>query len=152
TSLLDTRSICGDRPLYDEFTRALEREVKARGTAKFLRQTLAAIESRHHEYGDSVYLLEPHLKMGQGGLRDLHAAMWIAKIKFKVADMRELVVKGVVSAGELGELEGARDFLFRVRNALHFASAAHQDQLTFEFQELLAANLGYADGPSDGPR
>src|SRR5262249_31086202 len=83
TSLIDVRSICRDRPLYDELTRALDGEVKARGTAKFLRQTIAASEERHHEYGDSISLLEPHLKMGQGGLRDLHTAMWVAKIKFK---------------------------------------------------------------------
>jgi [protein-PII] uridylyltransferase len=152
TSLIDVRSICGDRPLYDELTRALDREVKARGTAKFLRQTIAASEERHHEYGDSIYLLEPHLKMGQGGLRDLHTAMWVAKIKFKVTDLRELVVKGVTNAGELRELEQARDFVFRVRNALHFISNSHQDQLTFEFQEIIAASLGYTDALKDGPR
>ena len=152
TSLIDVRSICGDRPLYDDLARALDREVKARGTARFLRQTVAASEERHHEYGDSIYLLEPHLKMGQGGLRDLHTAMWVAKIKFKLADLRELVVKGIINAGELRELEQARDFLFRVRNALHFVANSHQDQLTFEFQEVIAASLGYSDARQDGPR
>jgi [protein-PII] uridylyltransferase len=143
TSLIDARYVCGDRPLADEFERALERDIKPRATARFFREKLNESEARHHEFGDSVYLLEPQLKEGQGGLRDLHTALWIAKIKFKVSSLRELAVKGVMNATELAEIEHARDFLFRVRNAMHFLTRSHQDQLTFELQEEVAANLGY---------
>jgi [protein-PII] uridylyltransferase len=144
TALIDARSICGDAPLAQEFERALDRDIKPRATARFFREKLSESDARHHEYGDSVYLLEPQLKEGQGGLRDLHTALWIAKIKFKVSSLRELAVKGVMNAGELAEIERARDFLFRVRNAMHFLTGSHQDQLTFELQELVAVNLGYA--------
>lgn len=144
TALIDARYICGDRPLADDFTRALERDIKPRATAKFFREKLNESQERHHEYGDSVYLLEPQLKEGQGGLRDLHTALWIAKIKFKVSGLRELAVKGVMNADELAEIEHARDFLFRVRNAMHFLTHSHQDQLTFDLQEQVAINLGYA--------
>ena len=144
TALIDARYICGDRPLADDFTRALERDIKPRATAKFFREKLNESQERHHEYGDSVYLLEPQLKEGQGGLRDLHTALWIAKIKFKVSGLRELAVKGVMNADELAEIEYARDFLFRVRNAMHFLTHSHQDQLTFDLQEQVAINLGYA--------
>lgn len=143
TALIDARFVCGDRPLADEFERALERDIKPRATAKFFREKLNESESRHHDFGDSVYLLEPQLKEGQGGLRDLHTALWIAKIKFKVSSLRELAVKGVMNAAELAEIEQARDFLFRVRNSMHFLTRSHQDQLTFELQEEVAANLGY---------
>ncbi len=143
TALIDARFVCGDRPLGDDFERALAREIKPRGTTKFFREKMLESEARHHEYGDSVYLLEPQIKEGQGGLRDLHTALWIAKIKFKVGSLRELAVKGVMNANELAEIEAARDFLFRVRNAMHFLTGAHQDQLTFELQELVAENLGY---------
>src|SRR5262249_40680341 len=128
----------------EDLLRAIDREVKPRAAQRFFREKLLESEARHHRYGDSVYLLEPHLKEGEGGLRDLHTALWIAKIKFKVSSLRELAVKGVMNASELAELEAARDFLFRARNALHFLAGSHQDQLTFEFQELVADNLGYS--------
>ncbi|MBY0274183.1 [protein-PII] uridylyltransferase [Candidatus Binatia bacterium] len=145
TALIDARYVCGDHPLAEEFARALERDIKPRATGKFFREKLNESQERHHEYGDSVYLLEPQLKEGQGGLRDLHTALWIAKIKFKVSSLRELAVKGVMNATELAEIEHARDFLFRVRNAMHFLTGSHQDQLTFDLQEQVAVNLGYAE-------
>ena len=150
TSLIDARFVCGDRPLAEDFSRSLERDIKPRATAKFFREKLNESQERHHEYGDSVYLLEPQLKEGQGGLRDLHTALWIAKIKFKVSSLRELAVKGVMNAAELAEIEPARDFLFRVRNAMHFLTHSHQDQLTFELQEQVAVNLGYAASGGNG--
>lgn len=143
TSLIDARYLCGESTLSDEFFASLEKEIKPRATAKFFREKLRESEERRHAYGDSVYLLEPQLKEGQGGLRDLHTALWIAKIKFKIKDLRELAVNGVMSSQELADIEGARDFLFRVRNALHFLTGTHQDQLTFDLQEPVAENLGY---------
>ncbi len=143
TALIDARYLCGEPTLSEEFFRTLEREIKPRGTAKFFREKLLESETRRHTYGDSVYLLEPQVKEGQGGLRDLHTALWIAKIKFKIADLRELAVNGVMTSQELADIEGARDFLFRVRNALHFLTGTHQDQLTFDLQEPIAENLGY---------
>jgi [protein-PII] uridylyltransferase len=149
TALVDARFLCGDRPLADEFFRTLERDIKARAPGRFFREKLLESKARHHAYGDSVYLLEPHLKEGQGGLRDLHTALWIAKIKFKVSSLRELAVKGVVNSRELDGIEAAQDFLFRVRNALHFLSRGHQDQLTFDFQAKVAENLHYRPRPGD---
>jgi [protein-PII] uridylyltransferase len=148
TSLLDARFLCGDEALYREFATAMERDVLMRGAAKFFKEKLAENRERHERFGDSVYLLEPQLKEGEGGLRDLHTAMWMAKVKFKTNGIAELVHKGVITERELEELEAARDFLFRVRNALHFLSGQHQDQLTFEYQERIAADLGFRDLPT----
>ena len=149
TALIDARPVCGDERLWADFESALDRDVKARGTAKFVREKLAEAERRHQRYGDSVYLLEPQVKEGAGGLRDLHTAMWVAKITFKVASARELAVKGVLTDAEHAEIEAARDFLLRVRNSLHFLCGAHQDQLTFELQEPVAEDLGYRSAPGD---
>ena len=145
TALLDARYLAGDRALYAEFEKAMESDVLKKNPARFYREKLAESADRHHRFGDSVYLLEPQLKDGAGGLRDIHTAMWLAKVKYKVKNLRELVVKGVISDRERLEVEASQDFIFRVRNALHFATGAHQDQLTFEFQDPIAAELGFVD-------
>ena len=145
TALLDTRFLAGDRKLYDEFAAAMESELLKRNATRFFRDKVAESEERHRKYGDSVYLVEPHIKEGEGGLRDIHTAMWLAKVKYVVRDLHDLMAKGVLTEREHGEIAAARDFLWRVRNALHFLSGQHLDQLTFEFQERIAADLGYRD-------
>ncbi len=149
TALIDARPVCGDEQLWLDFEAARERDIKPRGTAKYVREKLDEAERRHQRYGDSVYLLEPQVKEGAGGLRDLHTAMWVAKITFKVESSRELSVKGVLSDAELAEFESARDFLLRVRNSLHFLAGGHQDQLVFDLQETVAEDLGYRSRPGD---
>src|SRR5262249_26230426 len=101
---------------------------------------------RHARMGDSVYLLQPHLKEGMGGLRDLHTALWMAKVKFKVHALRDLVALGVLTDGDVVALDHALDFLWRVRNAMHFASGQHQDHLTFDLQDRVAPELGFGAG------
>lgn len=145
TSLLDTRFLAGDEVLYQEFAATMDAEVLKRNAARFFREKVAENEERHRKYGDSVFLVEPHLKEGEGGLRDIHTAMWLAKVKFRIHQLDDLVRKGVVTEQEVKEVVGARDFLWRVRNALHFLSGQHQDQLTFEYQERIAADLGFRD-------
>lgn len=145
TASLDVRFLCGDRLLYDEFVALIDRSVLSRGATKFFKEKIAEQEDRHRRYGDSVYILEPQLKEGEGGLRDLHTAMWLARVKFKTNNLKRLVQKGVLTEREVHEVETARDFLWRVRNAMHFISGQHQDQLTFEYQEKIAADLGFVD-------
>ncbi len=151
TALLDARFLCGDRPLYAEFEAAMESDVLKKNAARFSREKLAESAERHRKYGDSVYLLEPEIKEGAGGLRDIHTAMWLAKVKYKVKDMRALVVKGVISERERAEIEASQDFLFRIRNSLHFLTGSHQDHLTFEFQDRAAPDLGFGDDGTNRP-
>jgi [protein-PII] uridylyltransferase len=145
TALLDARYLCGDETLYQSFATAMDNDVLKRGADRFFKEKLAESADRHARYGDSVYLLEPHLKEGEGGLRDLHTALWMAKVKFKTNKLGELVQKSVITNRESDEIEEARDFLFRVRNGLHFITGEHQDQLRFEYQERIATELGFED-------
>ena len=111
TALLDARFLCGDESLYAELAAAMENDVLKRGAERFFKEKLAENEQRHQRYGDSVYMLEPQLKEGEGGLRDLHTALWMAKVKFKTNHIPALVQKGVITEREREELERARDFL-----------------------------------------
>lgn len=151
TALLDLRYLAGDRPLYDGFVATIERDLLKKNASRFFRDKIRESQDRHRKYGDSVYLVEPQVKEGEGGLRDLHTAMWLAKVKYVVPDLESLPAKGVLSDREYEEIRTARDFLWRVRNALHFLAGQHQDQLTFEYQERIAADLGFhGDGAHRG--
>src|SRR5437879_2019638 len=114
TALLDARYLCGDEPFYAEFERRMLEGVWNDSPVRFFKEKLAESIERHARAGDSVYLLQPQLKEGQGGLRDLHTALWMAKVKYKVRTLHELVALGVVSEASVVELEAALDFLWRV--------------------------------------
>jgi [protein-PII] uridylyltransferase len=146
TAVLDARYLCGDRALYDEFAAQTLEEVWSDNPTAFFKVKLAESADRHAQAGDSVYLLQPQVKEGQGGLRDLHTALWMAKVKFKVHTFRDLITIGVVSERDVAQLEEAVEFLMRLRNAMHLTAGAHQDQLTFELQDRLAPALGFPDG------
>ncbi|MGH7848304.1 MAG: [protein-PII] uridylyltransferase [Candidatus Binatia bacterium] len=145
TALLDARYLVGDRSLFAEFEKAVQDYLVRRNGQRFIREKLQENRERHERYGGSVYLLEPEVKEGEGGLRDIHAALWIAKVRSNVQGLNDLVEKGILNEREFGELHEAQDFLWRVRNELHFSSGKHQDQLTFEEQERVAPALGFKD-------
>lgn len=145
TSLLDNRYLCGNETLKHEFVTAMEREIVGKHADRFFHDKARESQERHQKYGGSVYMLEPNLKEGKGGLRDLHTATWLAKVKYKVRDLRELIAKGVIPASLLDAVEEARDFVWRVRNGLHLLARAEHDQLSFEYQDRLAPALGFAD-------
>jgi len=142
TALIDSRYLAGDEKLYSDLDKLLIAEVLNRNQQKFFKAKLEESRERHAHYGDSIYLLEPQIKEGEGGLRDLHTAMWLAAVKYKVHSVGELVQKAVITEQELAEVRAARDFLWRVRNSLHFLTGRHFDQLTFEMQERIEPLLG----------
>jgi [protein-PII] uridylyltransferase len=150
TAILDVRFLAGEEKLWAALDQALIDEVLNRNQQKFFQAKLEESRDRHRRYGDSIYLLEPQLKEGEGGLRDLHTALWLAKVKYKVHSLPELVQRAIISNAELEEVLRAQDFLYRVRNSLHFLSKRHFDQLTFEYQERIAPLLGFIAAASDG--
>jgi [protein-PII] uridylyltransferase len=143
TAILDARLLAGDNAIWSELQALLVADVLNRNQQKFFQIKLEETRERHAKYGDSIYLLEPQLKEGEGGLRDLHTALWLAKVKYKIHSVEELVQRAIITAPELTEVLEARDFLFRVRNSLHFLTKRHFDQLTFEYQERIAPLLGF---------
>lgn len=143
TALIDARCLCGDAALYADFAKAVEQQLLKKNEDRFVREKLEENRLRRERYGGSVYLLEPDVKEGEGGLRDIHTALWISKVRHPVKELDGLVDHGVIQAKDLAELKAAQDFLLRVRNELHFGAGKHQDQLTFEEQERVSRALGF---------
>jgi [protein-PII] uridylyltransferase len=147
TAILDARYLCGDESVFADFDAAMREHVWSANQADFVKEKLAETIERHQQAGDSIYLLQPQLKDGKGGLRDLHTALWMAKVRFRVRTLRDLVPLNVLAESEVVQLESALDFLFRVRNGTHLLAQGHQDLLTFELQEQLATGFGFGEGP-----
>ncbi len=145
TSLIDSRFICGDTGLYGEYEKTLRSQILSRNVNQFIEEKVREGEERKRRYGGSVYILEPDIKEGDGGLRDLHTALWAAKVKYRVDDLDGLVEKEVIGGKEYEEIVSAYDFMLRIRNDLHFQVDRKSDQLTFDLQEKIAENLGYRD-------
>lgn len=145
TALLDARFLAGDESLYADFQKQVMTAILGKNPQAFLTAKLEEHKARLKKYGSSVYLLEPNIKESEGGLRDLHTAIWMARVKYKAATMRELVQKSVLSEAELAAFESAYDYLWRIRNELHYQSKRKNDQLHFDKQEAIAAFLGYTD-------
>ncbi len=146
TALLDSRYLAGDRDLYQEYEKGVLESIVGRNSQGFIREKIEENDRRLKKYGSSVYLLEPNIKEGEGGLRDLHTAVWVARVKFKASGLRDLVHKGILSEREFQEFEEAFDYLWRIRNELHYLSGRKNDQIHFDHQEKIARFLGYEEG------
>ena len=145
TALLDARVLAGSRILAKDFEKVMLTQILTKRSDSFIREKVEELRKRREKYGSSVYLLEPNVKESEGGLRDLHTALWVAKIKYKVSDSKELIVKGIMTDEDLASYNEALSYLWRIRNELHFHSGRKNDQLTFEAQTRLAAFFGYED-------
>src|SRR5437763_11979464 len=147
TALLDGRLVAGDAQLFKGLERATVTELEQRRVEEFIGDKLEEFNERRRRYGGSVWLLEPHLKQGKGGLRDLQAALWIARVRHKVAGLGEAGERGLLPRREVTAARAARDLLWRLRNELHYATGRRDDRLTFDNQRRLAQALGYGDDP-----
>jgi [protein-PII] uridylyltransferase len=147
TALLDARFLDGDPGLWAELTRAVPRLFE-RDVNEIVGKLKREKDDRHARFGDTVYLLEPNLKNGQGGYRDLLVGLWAAKARFRVKDFHELVTLGQASERQVQALVAARRFFLEIRTAAHFAAKRKQDRLTFEAQESIAPRLFPHPAPS----
>ncbi len=146
TALLDLRQLAGDRSLYRELEREELHGLSEAKVEKFLQDKIDEMRARRERFGDSLYLLEPNLKESEGGLRDLQSALWLARVRFKVAGITELLSRALLPEREIREMRRARDFLWRVRNEMHYLAGRKWDQLTFDVQPQVAGAMGYLDG------
>src|SRR5262249_2883295 len=147
TAILEMRFLTGDRPLYDELVDRFDREVVQGTAAEFVTAKLAEREERHRRAGQSRYLVEPNVKDGKGGLRDLHTLFWIAKYVYRVRETDELVERGVFDPREYRTFRRCADFLWSVRCNLHFLSGRAEERLSFDLQREIAVRLGYTSHP-----
>ncbi len=147
TAILETRFLTGDRPLYDELVERFDRDVVRDTAAEFVTAKLAEREERHRRAGQSRYLVEPNVKDGKGGLRDLHTLFWIAKYVYRVRETDELVDHGVFDAQEYRIFRRCADFLWSVRCNIHFLSGRAEERLSFDLQRDIAQRLGYTSHP-----
>ncbi|NTU43001.1 MAG: [protein-PII] uridylyltransferase [Nitrospirales bacterium] len=135
TALMDSRFIAGDQSLYEDFRRDVYQQILFKNRKEFLGEIIRDSERRHGAYGGSVYLLQPNLKEGRGGLRDFHSRSWLSRVVLKTAppdrDNRHLL--------------SSHDFLLRSRACLHVLSGRRNDTLSFELQERVARMMGLKD-------
>jgi len=143
TSLLEARLITGDNALLEELQLGLTRQIRAKGGGRFLENILAENERRHLQYGQAAYLLEPDIKDGEGGLRDIQAIIWSAKGLFGIASLNGLAKEGYLSAFDARALEQAYEFMLMVRTYLHHTAERKTDRLFFEYQAEIAKGLGF---------
>ncbi|BDG07644.1 [protein-PII] uridylyltransferase [Anaeromyxobacter paludicola] len=145
TALLDLRWLAGDRALYRELEREQLHGLSQARAEGFVTDKLAEMRERREKFGDSLYLLEPNVKQSEGGLRDLQSALWVARVRFKVAGVTELLARALLPEREIREMRRARDYIWRVRNELHYLAGRKSDQLTFDVQPQVARFMGYVE-------
>ncbi len=147
TAILETRYVCGREDLVRELHQRFDHDVTRDTAPEFIAAKLAERDERHRKSGDSRYLVEPNVKEGKGGLRDLQTLFWIAKYKYHVRDAGELVKLGVLSRQELRLFQKADDFLWAVRCHMHFLTGKPEERLSFDLQPEIARSLGYQPRP-----
>ncbi|TCH98633.1 [protein-PII] uridylyltransferase [Roseococcus sp. SYP-B2431] len=155
TALVDARFLSGEEALFTAFLADFN-ALRSQGLAPFLAAKRAERATRHARYGESPFLVEPHVKEGRGGLRDLQTLYWLARYAFGIRRMQELVGPdspggGLLTEGEVRAIARAWDFLWTLRFHLHYVTGRAEERLTFDLQPVVAARMGYTrHGPQDG--
>ena len=145
TALLEARWVWGDQPLFEELKRRFRAEIVSGTGEEFVEAKLAERADRHSRLGEARYVLEPNIKDGKGGLRDLHTLYWIAKYLYVINEVDELVSLGVLSKDAANRFGKAQTFLWTLRSHLHYLTGRMEDRLTFDRQPEIAARMGYTD-------
>ncbi|OAM87681.1 [protein-PII] uridylyltransferase [Termitidicoccus mucosus] len=145
TALLETRRLAGSESLYETFASAYRSFSQEDNPRDYLTRRLNGQRERRARYGQTVFLQEPDIKNGVGGLRDYHNILWMARVKLGIDQLDDLVAQDYLRPGELRDINRAYDFLLRVRNELHFNSRHATDLLNLESQPRIAFGLGYVN-------
>ncbi len=145
TGLLESRYVWGEQSLYFELRKRFWKEVVAGTESNFVEAKLKERDARHKQMGDTRYVLEPNIKEGKGGIRDLQTLFWIAKYLYRVEDIASLVEQGVFTAREVAQFEKSQAYLWSVRCHLHYLAGRPEERLTFDVQPELAKRMGYTD-------
>jgi [protein-PII] uridylyltransferase len=156
TSLLDARCLSGDRALFADFLTAFRADCQAEGPSEYIHAKQAERAARHRRFGETPFMVEPNVKEGRGGLRDLQTLYWLSRYVFNTFAMSELVGKDAPGGGILTETEArackrAWEYLWTVRFHLHYVAGRAEERLTFDLQPVIGARMGYTrHGRQDG--
>ena len=145
TSMIEARYITGAKTVHQQFQKQTSKHFYKRQINKFIAQTIRDWNERHQSYGSTIYLQEPNIKESVGGLRDFHTAIWVAAVRYGIKELDELAKRRIVPRQVAEACEASLDFLWRLRNELHYVTKRSSDQLAFEVQHTMAKNLGYVD-------
>ncbi|MCV6546913.1 MAG: [protein-PII] uridylyltransferase [Cohaesibacter sp.] len=147
TSLLEARPICGEQDLFDGLIERYDKEIMQNTGGDFVTSKLAERDARHTQQGNSRYMVEPNIKEGKGGLRDLHTLFWIGQYVYRVRKGKELIEADVFTAKEYARFKKTNNFLWTVRCHLHFLARRAEERLSFDLQRELAERMGYKNRP-----
>ena len=152
TALLDARYVTGDKPLFADFHLRFRAACKEAGVAEYVVAKQGERAVRHRRYGDSPFMVEPNVKEGRGGLRDIQTLYWIARYVFDTRTMGELAdLGGILTQQEARHGRRAWEFLWTVRFHLHYVAGRAEERLTFDLQPVVGARMGYTrHGKQDG--
>ncbi|MFH2122852.1 MAG: [protein-PII] uridylyltransferase [Pseudomonadota bacterium] len=145
-AMLDARFLAGSQDLFDDLLAQYRLRFVEGGREEFVRSMKAFRAARRNRFGSHSYLLEPHIKEGKGGMRDIQAMLWTAKVVFGLESLQDIVEAGVLLEEERESFATSWDELVKIRNRLHYISGRKNDQLYFEHQEELAQAFGYKTG------
>ncbi len=142
-AILESRLVCGSQPLFKEMIRSFLYNIKQDQSTKYIEQRLKDESERHLKFGKTLYVQEPDIKNGMGGLRDYQNILWIAKIKFGCHSFKDLANRKLLRSDEERDIEKAYDFLLRVRNEVHYQNKRATDKIVLEQQLDIATQLNY---------
>ncbi|MBW8781108.1 MAG: [protein-PII] uridylyltransferase [Verrucomicrobia bacterium] len=143
TAMLEARLLAGSPMLFNGFEQAYKVYYTSEDPKGYIAARLEDQSTRRAKYGDTVFLQEPDIKNGVGGLRDFHNALWMAQVKLGISQIQELADQNYLRRNELRDFQRAYEFLHRVRNELHFQKKRATDVLDLEAQPRIAEGLGY---------
>jgi len=149
TAILEARYVWGDESVYEEARARFWERVGPAEIRAFAKQKLDEREARHQRMGDSRYVVEPNVKEGKGGLRDLHTLYWIGKFAYRLRAASDLVGAGLLTATEWRAFHRAERFLWAVRCHLHIIAGRAEERLTFDLQPEIARRMNYAERPGN---
>jgi [protein-PII] uridylyltransferase len=145
TNMLESRLIYGNEKLYQKYQLAISPK-KMWSSRKFFEAKLKEQHNRHLRFNDTAYNLEPNIKEGPGGLRDIQIIGWVAKRHFDAQSFAELVEHGFLTEAEFDLLDAGQQHLWRVRFALHRLAGRREDRLLFDYQKKIAEEFGFKSG------
>ncbi|MCI0402280.1 MAG: bifunctional uridylyltransferase/uridylyl-removing protein, partial [Acidobacteria bacterium] len=143
TALLEARRIAGNESLGEELFSRFRKEVAEKDHAGFIAAKLGERDERHARVGASRYMVEPNIKDGKGGLRDLHTLFWLARHRYGFLRPKDYVEAGVFTEEERFVFRRALEFMWTVRCHLHFITGRAEERLTFDLQPEVAKRMGY---------